>query len=125
MARKKTKKKQRTRTVEVILKQSKGKFSIFKKKGPSKKGFDYSAMLTLRQLLSNEKARILYTIKTKHPRSIYDLAKKLDRGFKAVSDDVKLLERFGFIQLVQRKTKNRIRHVPKIVVDKITIHLNV
>lgn len=123
MASKKTKKT--TRTFEIILKQSKGKFSIFKKKGPSKKGLDYSAMLTLRQLLSNEKARILYTIKTKKPTSIYDLAKKLDRNFKAVSDDIKLLEKFGFIQLFQRKTKNRIRHVPKIVVDKIIINLEI
>jgi predicted transcriptional regulator len=81
--------------------------------------------LALRQVLSNEKARILHTIKTQNPISIYDLAKKLDRGFKSVSDDIKLLERFGFIELVEEKTKNRIRHKPVIVVDTVTIHMKV
>ena len=120
-----TDKKPITRTVEIVLKESKGMFSIFKKKGPKTKGLDYSAMHLLRQLLSNEKARILYVIKTKSPTSIYDLAKQLKRPFKAVSDDVKLLERFGFIQLLERKTKNRRRLEPTIVVDKIIIHVNV
>jgi len=53
------------------------------------------------------------------------LAKKLGRGFKSVSDDIHLLERFGFIELIEEKTKNRIRHKPEIVVDTITIHIKV
>jgi predicted transcriptional regulator len=53
------------------------------------------------------------------------LAKKLGRGFKSVSDDVKLLERLGFIELIEEKTKKRIRHKPVIVVDTITIHIKV
>ena len=117
--------KKKTKTVEITLKHSKTGFSIFKKTGIRKKDLDFSGILALRQLLSNEKARILHTIKTKNPTSIYDLAKKLERNFKAVNDDLKLLERFGFIELVEEKTKNRIRHVPRIVVDKITIHLKV
>ena len=53
------------------------------------------------------------------------LAKKLKRGFKSVNDDIKLLERFGFIELVEEKTKDRIRHRPVIVVDKITINIEI
>tara|TARA_Y100000296_G_scaffold36581_1_gene42309 strand:- start:2604 stop:2753 length:150 start_codon:yes stop_codon:yes gene_type:complete len=49
----------------------------------------------------------------------------LERGFKAVSDDIKLLERFGFIELIEEKTKKRIRHKPEIVVDVVTIHIKV
>jgi len=107
---------------EITISESQGTFNIFKKK-TSKKDFDFSGMLALRQLLSNEKARILSVIKTRKPRSIYDLAKQLERGFKSVSDDVKLLERFGFIELIEEKTKKRIRHKPEIVVDTITIHV--
>ena len=114
-----------TKTREITITDSKGKFSIFKKTGRSKKDYDFSGVLALRQLLSNEKARILYTIKHQEPKSIYDLAKKLGRGFKSVNDDLKLLERFGFIELIEEKTKNRIRHKPEIVVDTITIHLKV
>lgn len=115
----------KTKTREITFKESKGTFSLLKKSGISKKDYDFSGVLALRQLLSNEKARILNAIKTQNPSSIYDLAKKLNRGFKSVRDDVKLLERFGFIQLVEEKHNNRIRHKPIIDVDTITIHLKI
>lgn len=81
--------------------------------------------MALRQLLSNEKARILHIIKTKKPKSIYELAKTLKRGFKSVNDDVKFLQRFGFIELVEEKTKNRVRHKPVIVIDEIIFRFKV
>jgi len=115
--------KQKTREITII--QSKGAFSIFKKTRTSKKDYDFEGLSVLRKLLSNEKARLLHAIKTQAPTSIYDLAKKLGRNFKSVSDDVKLLERMGFIELVEEKTKKRIRHKPKIVVDTITLHIKV
>lgn len=115
--------KQKTR--EITITQSKGALSIFKKTSTSKKDYDFEGLSVLRRLLSNEKARILHTIKTKSPTSIYDLAKKLGRSFKSVSDDIKLLERVGFIELIEEKTKKRIRHKPKIVVDTITIHIKI
>lgn len=117
--------KERKKTREITITQSKGTFSIFRRAGTTKKDYDFSGVLALRQLLSNEKARILHTIKTKEPTSIYDLAKKLERSFKSVSDDIKLLERFGFIELVEEKTKKRIRHVPKIVVDTVIVNVKV
>jgi len=110
---------------EITITESKGAFSIFKKARISKKDYDFSGVLALRQLLSNEKARILNVIKTQKPSSIYELSKKLGRNFKSVNDDLKLLERFGFIELIEEKTKNRIRHKPEIIVDMITIHLKV
>jgi len=115
----------KTKTREITITESKGAFSIFRKAGTSKKDYDFSGILALRQVLSNEKARILHIIKAKKPKSIYDLAKQLDRGFKAVNDDIKLLKRFGFIELIEEKTKNRVRHRPEIIVDTITIHLKV
>lgn len=115
----------KTKVREITITASKSAFSIFKKPQGSKKDYDFSGVLALRQLLSNEKSRILHTIKHQNPKSIYDLAKKLGRGFKSVNDDIKLLERFGFIELIEEKTKNRIRHKPEIIVDTITIHLKV
>ncbi len=114
-----------TKTREITIRESKGVFSLLKKSGVSKKEYDFEGISALRQLLSNEKARILHAIKQQKPRSIYDLAKKLDRGFKSVNDDVKLLERFGFIDLIEEKTKNRTRLRPEIIVDTITIHVKV
>ena len=109
---------------EITLKRERGAFSIFKK-NLDKQNYDFSGILELRQLLSNEKARILYVIKTQKPNSIYDLAKKLKRGFKAVNDDVKLLERFGFIELAHENVGSRIRHKPVILVDTVTINVKI
>lgn len=113
----------KTKIREITITESKGTFSIFKRSNLTKKDYDFTGMLALRQLLSNEKARILHTIKYKGPSSIYELAKLLDRKFKSVNDDLKLLERFGFIDLIEEKTKNRIRHRPVITADSITINI--
>lgn len=115
----------KTKVREITIKESKGAFSIFKDSKFSKKDYNFSGILALRQLLSNEKARIIHVIKNQKPQSIYELAKKLKRGFKAVNDDIKLLERFGFIELVEEKTKNRIRHKPELVVDSVTINIKI
>ena len=113
----------KTKTREITLKEAKGSFLLLRKSKTSKEDYDFSGILALRQLLSNEKARMLSVIKEKNPQSIYDLAKKLNRGFKAVNDDIKLLEKFGFVELVEEKTKKRVRHKPVIVVDTVTIHI--
>lgn len=115
----------KNKTREITIVESKGAFSLFKKSGTSKKDYDFSGILALRQLLSNEKARILHTIKTQQPSSIYELAKKLKRGFKSVNDDLKLLQRFGFIELIEEKTKNRKRHKPVIIVENVIINMKI
>jgi predicted transcriptional regulator len=116
----------RTKTREITIAESKGAFYIFKRQSTSKEEYDFSSISALRQLLSNEKARILDVIKLKKPKSVYQLAKVLGRSFKSVSDDIKLLERFGFIELSKEKTKGgRISHKPEIVVDQITINFKV
>jgi predicted transcriptional regulator len=110
-------------TREITIKESKGNFSLFKKTQSGKEDYNFSGVSALRQVLSNEKARILETIKKEKPISLYDLSKRLGRNFKSIHDDVKLLERFGFIELIEEKTKNRIRHRPVLINDSITIHI--
>jgi predicted transcriptional regulator len=110
-------------TREITIKESKGTFALFKKSSKEKEDYDFSGISALRQLLNKEKARILETIKTDKPSSLYDLAKKLGRNFKSVYQDVKLLERFGFVELREEKTKNRIRHRPVLANNSITIHI--
>ncbi len=115
----------KTKVREITIKESKGTFSIFKKTGFAKKDFDFEGLKVLRNLLSNEKARVLWAIKHKKPKSIYELAKLLGRGFKSVNDDLKLLERLGFIEFIEEKDKGRIRHKPEIITDKMTIHITI
>lgn len=114
-----------SKTREITIKESKGIFSIIKDTQISKSDYNFEGLHTLRQLLNNEKARMLHVIKTQNPKSIYELAKKLNRNFKPVVEDIKLLERFGFIELIEEKTKNRVRHKPEIIVDKIIINVEI
>ena len=115
----------KTKIREVTVKEEKGSFGIFSS-GTLKKGeYNFDGLSALRQLLSKEKAKMLDAIKYKEPSSIYGLAKILERPFKAVMDDVKLLERFGFIHLIKEKTKKRIRHRPEISVDHMIIHVKI
>jgi len=103
-------------TREISINQIKGKFSILK----TKNKYDFSGLADLRKVLSNEKARILNVIKTDKPSSIYALSKKLNRNFKSVYEDVKLLERFGFIELIPLKKKHNIL-TPRLSSD--TVHI--
>ena len=117
--------KQITRTRRINIKHSKGVFTIFGKQGHEKEDYDFQDISSLRHLLSNERARILDVIKTKEPKSIYNLAKMLGRSFKSVSDDVKTLQKFGFVEISKEKTKKRIRHKPKVTADAINIHIKI
>ncbi len=115
----------RTKIREVTIKESKGSFHLFGSKEKIDEKYDFDGLSSLKQLLSKEKARMLDVIKYQKPGSIYSLAKMLNRPFKAVFDDVKLLERFGFIELIAEKTKNRVRHKPEIIVDHMIIHVKI
>jgi predicted transcriptional regulator len=90
-----------------------------------KKAYDFSDISLLRKILSNEKAKILYILKTTKPKSIYSLAKDLDRDFKSVREDLKILERFGFIEFHSAKTGRRRSLVPVLIVDKLEIIINI
>jgi len=111
---------------EVTIRESKGGFSLFNSaKKIEKDEYDFDGLDSMRKLLRPEKARMLDVIKHKKPTSIYGLAKTLERPFKAVMDDIKLLERFGFIELISEKTKKRVRHKPIIATDHLIIHLRI
>ena len=116
-------KKQKTKTRYLDINVNKNKF-VSKLTG-AKKPHNFSDIKLLRSLLSNEKARILYILKTKNPKSIYSLAKLLGRDFKSVREDVKTLEKFGFIKFHTEKTGKRESLMPTLIIDKLQIIINV
>jgi predicted transcriptional regulator len=116
----------KTKSMQVSIVDESGTFTtFFKKFTGSKKEYDFDGLSALRNLLSNEKARILHTIKNKKPKSIYELAKILKRDFKSVVEDIKLLERFGFVDLISEKTGNRIRHRPEVTIDSLNLEIKI
>jgi len=117
---------QKTKTFDITITDDKGAFtSFFKRIAGEKSEYDFKGLASLRSLLSNEKARILHAIKLRNPKSIYHVAKIVQRDFKSVSEDIKMLEQFGFIDLVKEKTGNRQRLKPVLIVDTIKIELKI
>ncbi len=116
----------KTKIREINIVDDSGVFSTFFKRFTHEGNeYDFDSLSALRKLLSNEKARLLFTIKSKNPSSIYGLAKILSRDFKSVSDDIKLLERFGFIEMISEKTGKRQRLKPVLSSDMITINIKI
>jgi len=114
----------KNKTKEINIVEEGGAFqSFFKRFAGDTRGYDFEGISALRKLLSNERARLLHTIKTKSPKSIYELAKLLSRDFKSVQQDIKLLERFGFLDLVSEKSGKRVRLKPVLAVD--TLHITI
>lgn len=119
--------KERVGLVDIRLRH--GAFSAifrrFKTEGRAYAGLDFTDITALRQLLSNEKARMLFTLKTKNPSSVYQLAKMLGRDFKSVRKDVELLKNFGLVRLVSEAKGKKQKLKPLINLDKIqlTLHL--
>ena len=116
-------KEKRTRTVNLFITPT-AFGSIFKRLKGDRSEFDLSGVSDLRKLLSNEKSKILNVIKTKKPDSVYKLAKLLNRDFKAVREDIKLLERFGLIELKHEHEGKRKRLKPIISIDSLQININ-
>ena len=115
---------QKTRIKEITITDDKGAFtSFFKKITGDKSDFNLEGLSSLRSLLSNEKARIIHVIKTRNPKSIYDVAKMVQRDFKSVSDDIKLLEEFGLIDLIKEHTGKRERLKPVAIIDILKVEI--
>ena len=90
-----------------------------------KKDYDFSDLQMLRNVLTNEKGRILHMLKFKEPESIYQLAKMLKRDLKSVRTDMKVLERLGFIEYHSHKRGKRTAYKPILTVEKMEFILHI
>ncbi|MBU1136240.1 MAG: hypothetical protein ABIG37_01995 [Nanoarchaeota archaeon] len=115
--------KQKTRVVNMFITPD-SFTSIFKRLRGDRSNYDFSGLTDLRQLLSNEKAKILNIIKNKNPESIYKLSKILGRDFKSVRHDIALLEKFGFIELKSEIKGKRKKLHPVIDIDNLQINIS-
>jgi len=114
----------KTRLIELYEKG--GTFtSVFRKFTGQKKDYNVKDLSLVRQLLSNEKARLLHVIKMKQPNSLYALAKFLERDFKTVREDILLLRKFGFIDLIEEKSGKRRTHKPVLTANSINIIIRI
>lgn len=73
----------------------------------TKSGIYFESLDVMRKAITHERLKILKVIKEKHPASIYELAKLLNRNLKNVSDDVHYLAELGPIELEKGKSNGR------------------
>lgn len=73
------------------------------------------------KILTNERVRLLHTIRENKPGSISELARMLDRKKSNVHNDLTFLEGIGLLEI--RKGKNHVKKVP--VVDYDALHITV
>jgi predicted transcriptional regulator len=66
------------------------------------------------KVFSKNKMQILQTVAQENPRSIYELAKFLEKDFKSVHTDIKYLVSIGLIELKETKdSRSALRPVAK------------
>ncbi|HCL81468.1 MAG: hypothetical protein A2077_03530, partial [Nitrospirae bacterium GWC2_46_6] len=78
----------------------------------------FESMKAMRGFITDERLRILRTIKKYSPESIYELAKILKRDTKNVSDDIHFLSDLGLIEIKKSKD-GRKKTTPKVNYQKI------
>jgi predicted transcriptional regulator len=88
------------------------------------KGVYFENLDTMRRVLTEERLRILKTIKTNNPQSIYELAKLIGRDIKNTFNDVQFLAQVGLIELKKAKD-GREKTTPQVNYDQILLEIPV
>lgn len=84
----------------------------------------FESMKAMRSFITDERLRILRTIKKYSPESIYELAKILKRDTKNVSDDIHFLSDLGLIEIKESKNGRR-KTTPRVNYQKILVEIPV
>jgi len=87
-------------------------------------GISFENIEAMRKILSEERLRILKTVKKEQPKSIYELAKLLKRDIKNTFDDVQFLAKIGLIEL-KKTREGREKTVPRVNYDRILLEIPV
>lgn len=87
-------------------------------------GVSFENLDSMRKILTEERIRILKTIKRELPQSIYKLAQILKRDVKNTFDDVQFLAEMGLIELKKEKNGKE-KTTPIVNYDKILLEIPV
>ena len=87
-------------------------------------GISFESLDAMRKVLTEERLRILKTIRKEHPQSIYQLAKILHRDIKNTFNDVHFLEQAGLVEL-KKTSDGREKTTPMVNYEKILLEIAV
>ncbi len=116
----------RIKSLEDVLKEAKGVMKRLERgKAVGKhEGVSFASMDDMRKALSEERLKILKTIRKEHPASIYELAKILGRDRKNTFDDVQYLAQVGLIDLTKTRD-GREKTTPRVNYETILLEIPV
>jgi predicted transcriptional regulator len=87
-----------------------------------REGVYFTSIEAARNLLTPSRLAVLRAVRTKRPRSIYELAKTLKRDFKNVQEDLRILERYGLVRVAKSRGSRRAR-VPEALFGEIALRI--
>ena len=87
-------------------------------------GIYFENLEAFRRVLTERRLEMLHVIKEKHPSSVYELAKMLDRNIKNVTMDLEYLKEIGLVEIKRSKEK-RERVIPEVNYDVIELQVAV
>src|SRR5439155_1284369 len=67
-----------------------------------KEDVGFTSLEAARNFLTRERLALLHAIKTRQPKSIYELAAMVERDLKNVQEDIRILERHGLVRITKR-----------------------
>ncbi|MDO9351905.1 MAG: ArsR family transcriptional regulator [Deltaproteobacteria bacterium] len=89
-----------------------------------REGVSFDSIDSMRKVLTEERLRVLRTVRKERPASVYELAKKLKRDIKNTFNDVQFLAQAGLLEI--KKTKvGREKNTPLVNYDKILLEIPV
>lgn len=91
-----------------------------------KKGVIYfSSFEEMSKVLTPSRVEILNAIKSENPKSVYELAKILDKDQANVLKDVRVLEDYGFLDVEKIKDGGRVSSKPNCDINNIELIIKV
>ena len=91
-------------------------------KGPREE-VGFTSIEAARNFLTRERLALLRTIRSRHPGSLYELAKMVGRDFKNVQEDIGILERHGLVRISKEPRGKRKVKVPQVPFEEIALRI--
>ncbi len=83
----------------------------------------FTSIEAARNFLTRERLALMSTIRTRHPGSLYELAKMVNRDFKNVQEDIGILERHGLVRVSKEPRGKRKVKVPQVLFEQIALKI--
>jgi predicted transcriptional regulator len=83
----------------------------------------FTSIEAARNFMTRERLALMHTIRTRHPGSLYELAKMVSRDFKNVQEDIRILERHGLVRITREPRGKRKVKVPQVLFEEIALRI--